>query len=116
MNELAQKGMGDMLTSEFALCLWEKMEANPGRDILHILAEHEKRYWVECLETNTKNQDDAQREWREICGYLERERLSDEKRSVLEALRKAQTEGDQAEVQRLLGMQQEILRRLNEQR
>ena len=105
-----------MLTSEFALCLWEKMEANPGRDILHILAEHEKRYWVECLETNTKNNDDAQREWQEICGYLERERLSDEKRSVLEALRKAQTEGDQAEVQRLLGMQQEILRRLNEQR
>ena len=116
VNELAQKGMGDMLTSEFALCLWEKMEANPGRDILHILAEHEKRYWVECLETNTKNQDDAQREWREICDYLERGRLSDEKRSVLEALRKAQTEGDQAEVQRLLGMQQEILRRLNEQR
>ncbi|WP_461209389.1 DNA primase [Desulfocurvus sp. DL9XJH121] len=116
VRELAEKGMGTVLTSEFALCLWEKMEANPGRDVMHILAAHEKRYWVECLETNTRNQDDAQREWQEICGYLKSERLSDEKRSVLEALRKAQTEGDQAEVLRLLGVQQEILRRLNEQR
>lgn len=116
VRELAELGMGAVLESEFALCLWEKMEANPGRDIMHILAPHEKRYWVECLETDTRSSEEAEREWCEICGYLRRERLSDEKRVALEALRKAQAEGDSVEVQRLLGVQQEILRRLNEQR
>jgi len=114
--ELADLGMGDVLLTEFALCLWEKMAANTGRDVMHILAPHEKRYWVECLETSTKSQEDADREFREICDYLKREHLSDERTSTLEALRKAQTDGDAAEVQRLLGVQQEILRRLNEQR
>lgn len=116
VRELMEKGVSSMLTSDFALCLWEKMEANPGRDIFHILAEHEKRYWVECIETNTNTPEQAEQEWLGICQYLERENLSDEKLSVMDALRKAQANGDQAEVQRLLGVQQEILRRLNEQR
>lgn len=114
VGALADLGLGSVLTSEFALCLWEKMAANPGRDIMHILAPHEKRYWVECLATNTKIQQDADREFHDICGYLKREHLSDERVSTLEALRKAQTEGDLAEVQRLLGVQQEILQKLNE--
>ncbi|BBD07784.1 DNA primase [Desulfovibrio ferrophilus] len=116
VGELADLGMGDLLGSEFAMCLWEKMAANPGKDVMHILAPHEKRYWVECLETSTKKQEDADREFHEICDHLKREHLSDERAATFEALRKAQTDGDATEVQRLLGVQQEILRRLNEQR
>ncbi|MBU1001352.1 MAG: DNA primase [Proteobacteria bacterium] len=116
VGELADLGIGDLLGSEFAMCLWEKMAANPGKDVMHILAPHEKRYWVECLETSTKIPEDADREFHEICDHLRREHLSDERTATFEALRKAQTDGDAAEVQRLLGVQQEILRRLNEQR
>jgi DNA primase len=68
--QLRDKGMGRVLVSEFALCLWEKMEANPGLDVMHILTPAEKRYWVECLETNTRTPEDAQREWTEICDFL----------------------------------------------
>lgn len=113
--QLRDKGMGRVLVSEFALCLWEKMEANPGLDVMHILTPAEKRYWVECLETNTRTPEDAQREWTEICDFLEREALLDDKRATFEALRKAQVEGDTAEVERLLRRQQEILGRLDEQ-
>ena len=112
---LRDKGMGRVLVSEFALCLWEKMEANPGLDVMHILTPAEKRYWVECLEGNTRSGEDTEREWTEICDYLERETLRDDKQATFEALRKAQVEGDTAEVERLLRRQQEILGRLNEQ-
>lgn len=112
---LAERGMGRILSTEFALCLWEKMEANPGRDVMHILTPDEKRYWVECHATNTKTQEETEREWAEICAYLERESLNDEKQATFEALRKAQMDGDTAEVEQLLRRQQEILRRLNEQ-
>ncbi len=115
VSRLSEIGMGRFLVSEFALCLWEKMEANPGRDVMHILTASEKRYWIECLESNTKTEDETQREWAEICGFLQRGDLQDEKQAVFEALRRAQLEGDGQEQRRLSALYLEISRRLDEQ-
>ncbi len=115
VERFTEMGMAEVLESEFALCLWEKIAANPGRDIMHILTPHEKKYVVECLETNTGTPEQKEQEWVEICEYFERERLTDEGTIILEALRKAQATGDSAEIKRLLEKQQEILRRRNGQ-
>lgn len=112
--ELSAEGMGRLLTSEFALCLWEKMAANPGLDIMHILTPTEKRYWIECVETNTKTAEESELERQEIRAYLQKEHLGDEKSQVKEALRQAQMAGDTGEIQRLTKVYMDILGRLNQ--
>lgn len=115
VRDLESRGMGEALSTQFALGLWDKMAANPDSDVFPELSDLEKRYWVECRVKGTDSEEEVQREWCEMCEHLERVRLKHQQKFSIDALRMAQMNGDQAEVARLLQLQQEILGRLDEQ-
>ncbi|NJB66881.1 DNA primase [Desulfobaculum xiamenense] len=115
VRELEARGMGEALSTPFARGLWDKMAAQPDIDVFPLLTEPEKRYWVECRLKTHESDEQVEREWCEVCEHLERVRLNCQKRFTIDALRRAQMNGDQTEVERLLRLQQEILGRLDEQ-
>lgn len=111
VRELESRGMGQALSTDFANGLWGKMASNPDEDVFSILSDLEKRYWVECQLDGPESEEQVEREWCDVCEHLERFQLNCQKRFTFDALRRAQMNGDQAEVERLLKLQQEILGR-----
>lgn len=115
VRELESRGMGEALSTPFANGLWGKMVTQPDADIFALLTEPEKRYWVECNLDGPDSEEQVDKEWCDVCEHLSRVQLNCQKRFTIDALRRAQMNGDHAEVQRLLQLQQEILGRLDEQ-
>jgi len=99
---LREHGLEGVLRTERGRAFWSKLVQH-GRsdDMLPLLDDGEKRFYVECKFNPAYNVDPEQ-VWDDLRAFLDRRRKDREQKELQQALSKAQQRGDTREVFRLL--------------
>lgn len=115
IGEAADKELWRILQNEWARSLWDKMvETGASEDTLPILTEPEKRFWIQSRLVDGETPEKTKKIWQGILEELEMANRRERLKTIREALRKAQEDGDEAEIMRLLKERKEISGRLDE--
>jgi len=116
--ELVKRGFGNILGTEWARALWNKLINTQHGQILSLLNDQEKSYYIrsreemrESILTGTELRD----EWAHICGKIADGQKKQSTRQLKEALHQAQLSGDKQRIDECLRAYTESLRRGNEQ-
>ena len=108
--DLADMGLRDVL-SDRARPFWDLLARFEGSDeILPALDEPHKRFYVTAKLEPDDDEAETRRQWQDIRATIDREQKKRLTKGYQDAIRKAESDGDQAEVLRLLKLQQEMLR------
>lgn len=108
--DLADMGLRDVL-SKRARSFWDLLARFDGSDeILPALDEPHKRFYVTARLEADDDETETRRQWQDIRATIDREQRKRMAKSYQDAIRRAEAGGDQAEVLRLLKLQQEMLR------
>jgi DNA primase len=102
ISRLREHGLEEVLRTERGRIFWDKLQRH-GRsdDMLPLLDEGEKRFFVECKFNPAYNVDPEQ-VWQDLRAFLDRSRKDKEQKELQQALSRAQQRGDTQEVFRLL--------------
>lgn len=107
VTELAKRGMTQVLRTEWARALWEKLERTQQGHVASLLNEQEKGFYFRCreeLHENVLSGRELQEEWNHICHAIALEQQKLDKRQLTEAIRQAQQSGDTERAMQLLAL------------
>jgi DNA primase len=105
--ELVGRGLGQVLRTDWARALWEKLATTQHGQITSLLNEHEKGFYFQCreeLRDNGLSGRELQDEWNHICSKITFEQDKLDKRQLNEAIRQAYQNGDTERAMQLLAL------------
>jgi DNA primase len=118
VSALAERGFGHILGTDWAKALWEKLVSTQPGQIMNLLNEQEKGFYIRCREEMRENilsGRDLLDEWEHICNKIASGQNKLDRRQLKEALHQAQQTGDSQRVMECLRALNESLGRDNEQ-
>jgi DNA primase len=101
IGECAGRDVCRILEHDWAKLLWNKLKDAGESGPPHDLTEPEKRFWIECRLAECESPEKQQEIWQGILEELEQAGSKDRKQEILQALRKAQDEKNEVEIERL---------------
>lgn len=113
INKLQQHGLGQVLCTQRGQQLWDKLQKHTPDEILTYLDEREKGFVIQCRMELTRPAE-PEVLWQEVREFLGRRQKRNQKQSLQAALDKAQQEGNEAEMARLLHEFNALIRGDNE--
>ncbi|WP_291327813.1 DNA primase [Desulfovibrio sp. UCD-KL4C] len=113
--ELSERGIMQVLTSQWGTKLWSKFMAHSGKDIMPYLDDSEKAFWAGCRMEDPFSGEDLEEEWRHVCKVIARRRYDLGRKQLTDALRRAQAEGDSDRVNAYLKVLNDSVWRDDEQ-
>ncbi len=102
---LEELGLSDILVTERAKLLWEKLVRHHGQDIMPWLDEAQKRFFARCrqeLPDQALSGHTLREEWQHICGMVEQTRHRVRREKLKLDLKNAQESGDLEKIQECL--------------
>jgi len=118
ISALAERGFGHILGTEWARALWEKLVTTQPGQIMSLLNEQEKSFYIKSREEMRQNilsGRDLLDEWEHICNKIASGQQKMDRRQLKEALHQAQQTGDSQRVMECLRALNESLGRDDEQ-
>lgn len=115
---LAERGFGFILGTEWARALWDKLINAQHGQIMSLLNDQEKSYYIRCREEMRESILSGQQllgEWEHICDKIADGQKKQSTRQLKEALHQAQLSGDKQRIDECLRAYTESRRRGNEQ-
>jgi DNA primase len=115
---LAERGFGHILGTDWARAFWEKLVNTQQGQVMSLLNEQEKSFYIKCREEMRQNILSGQEllnEWNHICKKITFGQQKMDRRQLKEALHQAQQSGDSQQVMKCLRALNESLRRDDEQ-
>ena len=115
--ELTKRGFEQILRTDWAKTLWEKLATTQPGQTSSLLNEHEKGFYFRCREemhTNALSGRELLDEWNHICNKIAFELEKMDKRQLTEAIRQAYESGNTERAMQLLALK-ESRRRDDEQ-
>lgn len=100
---LAGEGLAENLGSQSAREFFSKLVGNSPDEPASRFGEAEMAFWTKAQLEPALGDQDAAAFFEEICVFLSEARVTDRRRAVMEAIRRAQQRGDNEEALRLLG-------------
>ncbi len=115
---LAERGFANILGTDWAKALWEKLVTAQHGQVMSLLSDHEKGFYIRCREevrqtilTGRELLD----EWEHICHKIAVGQKKQSRQQLKEALRQAQISGDRQQIDECFRALEESLRRDDEQ-
>ncbi|WP_319466924.1 DNA primase [uncultured Pseudodesulfovibrio sp.] len=115
---LMEKGFANILVTDWARMFWEKLMNTQHGNILSLLGEHEKSFYIRCREEVRKAALSGRElldEWEHICNKIAVGQKKLNRQQLKEALRQAQLSGDSQRINDCFRALEESLRRDDEQ-
>ncbi|MDD3312039.1 DNA primase [Pseudodesulfovibrio sp.] len=116
--ELARRGFGQILGTQWARDIWEKLKHAQQGHVMSLLNEEEKRFYIRCREEmreNVLSGSELLDEWEHICNKIAFGQQKQDRQQLKEALREAQISGDSRRIDECFRALEESLRRDDEQ-
>jgi DNA primase len=101
IGKAADKDIRSILKSEWAKALWDKLADPDEDDVVSTLNESEKRFWIQCRLEERSEPEEQEKTWNDILDELQVAGAGRRRKSIREALMRAQAARDEAEIQRL---------------
>ena len=101
---LAELGLNEALATDRGRAFWKKIFGANPHEVLSVLDQGEKQFYVQCQMRSDVTVDDARGEWEEIREFLQQTGRRRELDSLNAGLRKARLSGDFQEELRLLAL------------
>ncbi|MGL1862315.1 MAG: DNA primase [Pseudodesulfovibrio sp.] len=101
VSALAERGFGHILGTEWARALWDKLINTQHGQIMSLLNEQEKSFYIKCREELREEILSGQQlleEWEHICDKITDGQKKHSVRQLKEALKQAQLSGDRQQV------------------
>ncbi len=93
--ELEKRGFSALLATDGARALWMKMVESGGQNVLPVLGDDEKLFYVRTRTTAHRLEgEELAREWEHICSLIRKARLQRERDRLKEAIGLAEKNGD----------------------
>jgi len=118
VSALAERGFGHILGTDWARALWEKLVSTQPGQIMNLLNEQEKGFYIRCREEMRENILSGRElldEWKHICNKIASGQHKLDRRQLKEALHQAQQIGDSQRIMECLRALNESLGRDDEQ-
>jgi len=115
VTELSERGIAQVLTSHWGKTLWSKLKAHSGQDIIPLLDDSEKTFYVSCRVEEGLSGSELEEEWRHVCKVIARRRYDLGRKKLTDALRRAQAQGDMGRVSAYLKVLNDSVWRDDEQ-
>ncbi|WP_027177372.1 DNA primase [Maridesulfovibrio hydrothermalis] len=115
VTELSERGIAQVLTSHWGKTLWSKLAAHSGQDIISFLDDSEKKFYAGCRMEEALSGPELDEEWRHVCKVIARRRYDLGRKKLMDALRRAQAEGDAGRVSAYLKVLNDSVWRDDEQ-
>jgi len=115
---LAERGFSNILGTQWAKALWEKLINAQHGQILSLLNDQEKSFYIRCREEVRQailTGRDLLDEWEHICSKIVVGQTKHSRQQLKEALRQAQLSGDRQRIDECFRALEESLRRDDEQ-
>ena len=115
---LAERGFGYILGTEWARALWDKLINAQQGQIMSLLNNQEKSYYIRCREEVRESILSGRElldEWEHICNKIAVGQKKQSRRQLKEALHQAQLSGDRQRIDECFRALEESLRRDDEQ-
>ena len=115
---LAERGFGNVLGTEWARGIWEKLVNAQSGQIMSLLNDQEKSFYIRCreeLRENILSGGELLDEWEHICNKIAVGQQKLNRQQLKEALRQAQMSGDSQRINDCFRALEESLRRDDEQ-
>ena len=115
---LAERGFGNVLGTEWARGIWEKLVNTQSGQIMSLLNDQEKSFYIRCreeLRENILSGGELLDEWEHICNKIAVGQQKLNRQQLKEALRQAQMSGDSQRINDCFRALEESLRRDDEQ-
>jgi DNA primase len=103
LPSLAEQGLAGMLGNDAARDFFAKLVGDAPDELASRLSETETAFWTKAQLEPALGDAEAAAFFEEICIFLHEARESDRRRAVMDAIRRAQQQGDSDEALRLLG-------------
>ncbi|WP_432736628.1 DNA primase [Maridesulfovibrio sp. FT414] len=113
--ELSERGVGQVLTSHWGKTLWSKISAHSGQDIIPLLDDSEKQFYISSRAEEALSGEELAEEWRHVCKIIARRRYDLGRKKLTDALRRAQAQGDMNRVSAYLKVLNDSVWRDDEQ-
>ncbi|WP_320170041.1 DNA primase [Maridesulfovibrio sp.] len=115
VEELSERGISQVLNSHWGKKLWSKISAHSGQDIIPLLDDSEKQFYIGCRSEESFSEEELAEEWRHVCKIIARKRYEQGRKQLTNALRRAQAEGDMNRVSAYLKVLNDSVWRDDEQ-
>jgi len=115
---LAERGFGQIFGTEWARALWEKLITTQHGQIMSLLNDQEKGFYIRCREEMRQSilsGSELLDEWEHICNKIAVGQNKQSRRQLKEALHQAQISGDRQRIDECFRALEESLRRDDEQ-
>lgn len=115
---LAERGFCNILGTEWSRALWEKLSNAQHGQIMSLLNDQEKSFYIQCREEMSRSilsGRDLLDEWEHICNKIAVGQKKQNRRQLKEALHQAQLSGDRERIDECFRALEESLRRDDEQ-
>ena len=115
---LAERGFGNVLGTDWARGIWEKLVNAQSGQIMSLLNDQEKSFYIRCreeLRENILSGSELLDEWEHICNKIAVGQQKLNRQQLKEALRQAQMSGDSQRINDCFRALEESLRRDDEQ-
>ena len=115
---LAERGFGCILGAEWARSLWEKLVNAQHGQVMSLLNEQEKSFYIRCREELRQRELAGQElldEWKHICDKIAFGQTKSDRRQLKEALHQAELSGDSQRINECFRALQASLGRDDEQ-
>ncbi|QGY41158.1 DNA primase [Pseudodesulfovibrio cashew] len=115
---LVERGFGRILGTEWAVALWNKLVNAQQGQIMSLLNDQEKSFYIRCREEvrqSVLSGHELLCEWEHICKKIADGQEKSSRRQLKEALRQAQLSGDRQRMNECFRALEESLRRDDEQ-
>ena len=115
---LAERGFGNVLGTQWARGIWEKLVNAQSGQIMSLLNDQEKSFYIRCreeLRENVLSGGELLDEWEHICNKIAVGHQKLNRQQLKEALRQAQMSGDSQRINDCFRALEESLRRDDEQ-
>ncbi|QJB57682.1 DNA primase [Pseudodesulfovibrio sp. zrk46] len=115
---LDERGFGSILGTDWARALWQKLVNGQHAQIMSLLEDHEKGFYIKCREEVRQSiltGHELLDEWEHICNKIAVGQQKHSRRQLKEALRLAQVSGDRQRINECFRALEESLRRDDEQ-
>ena len=115
---LAERGFGNVLGTDWARGIWEKLVNAQSGQIMSLLNDQEKSFYIRCreeLRENILSGGELLDEWEHICNKIAVGQQKLNRQQLKEALRQAQMSGDSQRINDCFRALEESLRRDDEQ-
>ena len=115
---LAERGFGNILGTDWARALWEKLLQAQHGNIMNLLNDQEKSFYIRCrgeMQEAILSGRELLEEWEHICDRILIGQKKQSTQQLKQALHQAQLSGDKQRIDECLQAYTESLRRGNEQ-